>query len=101
MVPPTVMLPPLHSLCGRFSLIPVEEFLVPWEMASRMRLALFTRLLEACGVPRGLRDLGLDREVLTEATDRIMVDQYFCARPYERDEILARLEEAWRGRSPS
>jgi len=58
-------------------------------------------LLEACGVPCGLRDLGLDREVLNEATDKIMLDQYFCARPYERDEILSRLEEAWRGRPPS
>ncbi len=57
-------------------------------------------LLEACRVPRGLKDLGLTRDALPEAANRIMTDQYYCARAYDRDEILSRLEDAWEGRPP-
>lgn len=62
-------------------------------------LALYN-LLGDCGVPRGLHELGLDRAALDEAADRIMRDQYYCARDYDRDEIRDRLDDAWEGRPP-
>lgn len=58
-------------------------------------------LLGRCKAVTGLKELGLSHDVLDEAADRIMIDQYPNLRSYDRDVIRQLLENAWEGRPPA
>lgn len=62
--------------------------------------ALFD-LLGKSGAVSALQDLGMAEAALDDAADRIMVDQYFNLRDYDRDAIRLLLQDAWEGNPPS
>lgn len=52
------------------------------------------------GLPVALGDLGLDFASLGRAADGVLAKQYENPRTYDRDDLLALLESAWRGERP-
>lgn len=56
---------------------------------------------ESLGAPLSLKSLGLEESDLSAAADLAVKNPYWNPRPIERDAVLALLQRAWNGDSPS
>jgi maleylacetate reductase len=56
---------------------------------------------ESLGAPLALKGLGLEESDLSAAAELAVKNPYWNPRPIERDAVLALLQCAWRGDSPS